>query len=299
MLKKIAGYVNRWKRRDEEYRKELLNLRESFSSEITELKDTILENNRQIGQDITTIINRMGLDVNLRTQRQFEIFSLHKDTFSRFKGINSQKSVVLVATGPTVNQFEASLVNDAVYIGVNKAFLLSNITFDYLFAIDKASIADVYEDFFSYECTKFVGDQNLGPAFQIPESYMLKNNVLRYKTTANLFPDVFFQDIDTAPLANSCSVAIQAMQFALFTNPRKIYLVGNDCTVSKAEHFYTNPESFRNNLNLREEPLANNEQNLLASWRAIKEFAKLYYPETEIISVNPVNLKGLFKEVEL
>ena len=29
----------------------------------------------------------------------------------------------------------------------------------------------------------------------------------------------------------------------------------------------------------------------------MKKFAEVYYPETEIISVNPIGLKGLFRDV--
>ena len=33
---------------------------------------------------------------------------------------------------------------------------------------------------------------------------------------------------------------------------------------------------------------------ILSIW---KDFSQLYYPETEIICVNPIGLKGIFKEV--
>ena len=41
----------------------------------------------------------------------------------------------------------------------------------------------------------------------------------------------FTVDIDSQPLVNSVSVS-QAMQFALFTKPRRIFLVGIDTTPS-------------------------------------------------------------------
>ena len=36
---------------------------------------------------------------------------------------------------------------------------------------------------------------------------------------------------------------------------------------------------------------------LTAPWREFKRFVQVYYPETEIISVNPVGLKGIFRDV--
>ena len=35
----------------------------------------------------------------------------------------------------------------------------------------------------------------------------------------------------------------------------------------------------------------------LLSTNEIKKFVETYYPETEIISVNPVGLKGIFKDL--
>ena len=32
-------------------------------------------------------------------------------------------------------------------------------------------------------------------------------------------------------------------------------------------------------------------------WKELKRFAEVYYPTTEIISVNPVGLRGMFKDL--
>ena len=37
--------------------------------------------------------------------------------------------------------------------------------------------------------------------------------------------------------------------------------------------------------------------DVIKLWLKLKKFAKTYYPDTEIISVNPVGLKGIFKDV--
>ena len=71
------------------------------------------------------------------------------------------------------------------------------------------------------------------------------------------------------------------MQFALFTNPRRIYLVGCDCSSGYFDGTAT--------------PLPN--EHLVGLWKEIKKFAEIYYPETEIICVNPVGLKGVFKDL--
>jgi len=78
------------------------------------------------------------------------------------------------------------------------------------------------------------------------------------------------------------SVVFSAIEFALWTNPKRIFLVGCDCT--STGHFDN----------------ATDKTGLPTSMRAtyvkLKGFAHTYYPDTEIISVNPVGLKGLFRD---
>ena len=69
--------------------------------------------------------------------------------------------------------------------------------------------------------------------------------------------------------------------FALWTNPKKIYLVGCDCSGG-----YFDDLKFKISRG-----------KLIKSWKKVGRFAKLNYPDTEIISVNPIGLKGLFKDV--
>jgi len=38
------------------------------------------------------------------------------------------------------------------------------------------------------------------------------------------------------------------------------------------------------------------EKPTVPAWIQLKEFVELYYPETEIISINPIGLKGLFRD---
>ncbi len=91
-------------------------------------------------------------------------------------------------------------------------------------------------------------------------------------------------DIASNPLCCYGSVALPSVQFALWTNPKKIYIVGCDCTLGG--YFDNQPQE-----------LDFNTQLIIEGWEKIKEFRDIYYPETEIISVNPVGLKGLFKDV--
>lgn len=227
------------------------------------------------------------------------IASLHQKTFSGYKDKYKGKDIVLIGGGPTVNQFKP--IENCIYVGLNRACLLENVKFDYLFTIDRVGVDKIYPAFGQYDCVKFVGDQNLGPSFQIPESKISEmKNVYRYKTDAGLFSKSHFAlDIATEPLGNFNTAALQAMQFILFTNPRRVYLVGMDC--STAGHFNSlqgEKEEHYGRMKNRGEDINVMVKDYVKFWYQLKDFADQYYPNTEIISVNPVGLRGLFTDLD-
>ena len=232
-------------------------------------------------------------------QRLITTALLHQKTFNGFKNKHKGQTVILIGAGPTLNYFEP--IKNAIYVGANRTFLYKDVDFDYLFTIDKAGLEtkseDYYEQFFAYRpnhCIKFVGDQNLGEMYQISESKISDSNARRYKTTAGNLISKFTFDIESEALGNFCSVALQAIQFILYTNPSKIYLVGIDCNVSRFGHFTGATNKLSNE---RNEDLDSNTFQCIKAWSELKNFLKIYYPDTQIISVNPVGLKGIFDEV--
>lgn len=109
---------------------------------------------------------------------------------------------------------------------MNRSFLLQNVLFDFIFACDLLGINSFMSEFSDYvgnNCIKFIGEQSEGEGRDIPESYFLSiKNARKYKTDSQLFSTGKIPvDIDVLPLWNSNSIAHQAMQFALFTNPKK------------------------------------------------------------------------------
>ena len=67
--------------------------------------------------------------------------------------------------------------------------------------------------------------------------------------------------------------------------PKRIFIVGCACA---GHNIYRNTPS--------EGPNGGYEY-IIDSWKMIKEDAEKFYPEIEIVSVNPVGLKGMFKDV--
>lgn len=276
---------------------------EETSQKVAELEDFIkirnadlIENQKALKNEITGNNFYLYLETSKFVARYFTAFRLHQLAFAKYKDFYRGKSIVIVGAGPSVSNFKP--IKDVVYIGLNRAFLYDKVKFDILFAMDKAGIADCIEDFFSYrngECVKFVGDQNNQEHpedFQIPDSKIRGKNIYRY-ITYTWGEQRFTYHIDSEPLGNFTTVSLQAMQFALFTNPSKIYLVGIDCT---GNGHFTGKEYISD---VRSSDDALNAANQsIQDWQKLKEFAKIYYPDTEIISVNPVNLRGVFEDWE-
>lgn len=234
-----------------------------------------------------------------KTARLINIAQLHQQTFSKYKGCNKGKSVVIVGAGPSLNNFKP--IDDCVYVGVNSAIMFSKVKFDYLFTIDKLGINNVSNEYINYDCVKFIGDQHFGPQWQIPESLIqkMKGEVLRYKTDTALYRESSFTlDIESEPLGNFSTIALQALQFVLYTNPQKIYLVGMDCTSLGHFGVHDSVAEHKKNLADRGESLDDWAKLTLNTWQSAKNFADQYYPDTEIISVNPVGLRGLFTDID-
>lgn len=222
------------------------------------------------------------LSLNEIISHSISVSSLHREVFSKYKNINYGKNVVLIATGPSLDKFEP--LQDAVYVGVNRAFTYKKVKFDYLFVQDYSDATRKYfGDFMAYEgAKKFCGimSEEIWPKSVIPESKCI--NAERYYVDAPFYRKHFTRDIANEPLGDSYSIVFPAMQFILWTNPKRIYIVGCDCNTSG--HFNLQ----KNNLNT---------EKVIDGWIKMKEFARIHYPDTEIISVNPKGLKGLFKDI--
>ena len=229
-----------------------------------------------------------------------DIRELHKKTFSKFREIYTGRDVVVVGCGPSLNYYRQ--VKGAIHIGVNRAFLANNVTLDYLFMQDWFNISTIIADACEYrknECIKFFGlFPHTDKARQIPDCWAKRANALRYYENETVVPleEQIYYGIESFPLAHFWASGFQALHFAFHTNPKRIFLCGFDC-------------NFRGYFNHQQQklgadqhlvtPQENSEHLtvLLDGYRKFKKFQKVYYPQTELISVNPVGLKGLYRDV--
>ena len=211
---------------------------------------------------------------------------IHSRNFAPYKNCYKDRDVVLCASGPSIINFQK--IDDAVYVGVNKSFLNKNLDLDYLFIQDDlhGQIMNLANQYVGNNCQKFYGkisDNRLpyiNPIQRIPAQYISYAGAKQYILENNLGYN-FAYNLEMEPVGDFAGTVFSAMQFILYTHPRRIYLAGCDCS---SGYFY-------------DEKSTNSASYQVESWIKIKEFAQKYYPDVEIISINPVGLKGIFKDI--
>ena len=212
----------------------------------------------------------------------------HPAVFEKYRNCNEGREIVLLASGPTLDKYVP--VPGALHIGVNKVFYSDKADLDYLFIQD--FIPSAQDDADAYRrglCKKFYGAHYIVPG--ISDAHLEKAKAERYYFIDGGVGNSAWKcsrDISRMPLSAFSSVAHPAVQFALWTGAKRIYLVGCD----------TSLKGYASGMNYKD-PSSNSLciDNVLNGWRRIKEFADICYPETEIVSINPVGLRGLFRDV--
>lgn len=205
----------------------------------------------------------------------------HQKTFLKYKNIFKGRNIAVVGCGPTLKLFNK--IKGLQYIGVNEAFLYEKIDFSYMFCTDYSGLIPLLNEYKIDTCQKFYGIPIQEYYLGIPSKELDKAKALRFfvDSLKNNQEEPLIYDISRNIISNNKSCIFTAMNFALWTSPQKIYLIGCDCSDGS---------------------VFNHEQNtkyssLISTWQLIKKFATLYYPQTEIISVNPRGLKGIFTDL--
>lgn len=208
---------------------------------------------------------------------------LNKKAFSKYRNIYSGKKIYIVASGPSLNKFKCT-DEDAVYIGINTAIDRSDIKFDFIFVRDFNS-TDYFKRYKEYRsnCIKFFGvcGNNIVNG-SIPSRF--KGDNTYFYIIKDYLDDIMPWDISFEPLADFGSTVFSAFQFALYTNPAEICLVGCDCT-----------QGYFSNNGLK---TANNHSGLILNWLKFRDYIQYISPELKVKVINPVGLKGVFEDVD-
>jgi len=223
-----------------------------------------------------------------------EIAATNTAAFAPYQDAFVGRDLVVVASGPTLSHYQP--IDGAIHIGVNSVIGNRDIPLDFYFAQDFGPgggnprvVSQFDEGKVPEGCKLFFGLLALTPNGLMEASQSLTARVGATRYFVDSSPSRHIPlDIRFHPLVDFYTVVFPALHFALFTNPRRIYLVG--CDVSYFGHFDGVPqpetaEQIRTYLGHR-----------LRGYRRMREFARTFYPETEIVSVNPVNLAYLFTD---
>lgn len=216
-----------------------------------------------------------------------ELRDTHTASFAEFKGCHRGETVAVVATGPTLNYY--SPVKGIRHVGTNSSFLKEDLHLDYLFLRHYAP--EWCEKLKDYDFIKFIArnewTEQHNPNDRFPEYVIEENEARRFFVGEP--NDEIYVDITRYPLLGGYSIIFQAIQFAIFTRPKRLLLIGCDCSYDGHFDCAPKPPTEGNQV-----PLEWIIPEWIKGYKRIKVFAQQYYPDMDIISVNPVSLKGVF-----
>lgn len=254
------------------------------------------------GQTVLWYLKRLDNSLSeLRAQinEANELTALHRETFEEYRNCFVNRDIVIVGTGPTLNYYKPT--PNAIHIGLNYAWKKREIEFDYMFNTDspimwtgdfEEGLKRIRQQIF---IARFALEYRGGRYLENSELVTKLDRKVRRYYLHDIFgkQQVIYPDIRFHTLMHFGSVVFDALHFALFTYPKRIFLVG--CDTSREGHFYTEfPDDEEKSKNFK---YFLQVALMKVGYARTKMFAKQYYPDTEIISVNPVGLRGLFKDV--
>lgn len=239
---------------------------------------------------VSNIFENIFWDMHVLSQ----VSSLHS-VYSKYKRMYENRDVVLVATGPTASEY-INPISTAIHIGINNAPLkFTNIDFDAVFMQDafitnRKLNADIY-NYKLGKCKKFFGIHsphrlsiNISKGMKIdriPQHFFYDTeNVIPYLLTDSCGVK-FAVNLECEPFGDIGGTVFSALQFICYTHPRRIFIVGCDCNSTQSSSL----ESLQDY------------SKQIEMWKYCMKFIASIYPEIEIISVNPVGLQDICRDV--
>lgn len=223
------------------------------------------------------------------------IHDTHKETFGPFKGIHKGNELVILGSGPSLNFFQP--FDEATYIGVNNSYKKDDIKLDYIFIQDfqPGHLYDL-EELKKIDCIKFFGKHCTRPNHyvnaDVPEYLIEEIEAKKYFVNHIYGPagnTPIMADLEYFPIMDCWTTSFSALEFAFFTHPKTIYLVGLDTSVKLGGHY--------NDSTILVEEQEERFAESIKGYRKVKQFADSNYPDIRIISINPVGLRGIFEDV--
>lgn len=220
-----------------------------------------------------------------------------------YKNSNAGKSGILFATGPTLNSFSYDVIEEplsnVIKFGVNSSIYKDELDFDIFFGAQDVSKEREGHPHSEIEKNNPIFKKMLSRADEMQFFLGTVYNGKRHKecfdkdqvqalnaTEFSLTTKKIYADISINPCYNY-SISFPCIQFMLYSGIKTIYLVGCDCS---GAHSYivsdTKPGLSRQVFY----------SIITKKWVLFSKFIKQYYPDVEVISINPVGLKDLFTD---
>lgn len=197
----------------------------------------------------------------------------------KYKNINTGRDIYIIGGGPSVKNFKREKLQRDVYIGTNRGYKDQRFEFDYLFIQDR--LPEGYDEFMNYrgdECTKFIGIIPYNTFFKLCETG-IEGNYERYVLASRKLKDVPY-DVSIEPFADLMGTVFSAVQFALYTNPDHIFLVGMDCSQGNENNRTKDRYGYQ-----------------IKGWKAIRKSVVARGLYDKLVSINPIGLKGFFTDI--
>lgn len=223
------------------------------------------------------------------------ISKINSNAFSKYKNYYTNNLAVICGTGYTLNQYNP--IVGAIHIGCNRCLFYDKLIFDFYFFNDWSKVpAGIYRDkILSYtpKIAKFFGTFPQQRSFGCVEDHAKKGGAILYDMEGP-GGGSYQVEIDKYYMGDGgmSSVFVQ-MQFALFCGFSTIYIVG--CDIDNLKDKDHNKRYFFADLKIVSSPSWY--APLKEKWKLMKTFANNNYPNTKIISINPIGLKGLFEDI--
>ncbi len=225
-----------------------------------------------------------------------QVPTIHKQLL-QYKNINQGKDIIIYAGGPSVKYYNNEFSSDkTIKCGVNGItalipdlnYLITEDTF-----IQERDVNEKLDSYIGNNCQKFYGIlphrrllelNRFEPFTERLKPYNIYNANATQFLISDVFKDRWAVNLETEAIGDFGGAIFSALQIMAYTKPKRIYLVGCDCT--DAECAYPTR---------RKNPILHSFK--IDGFKSFKTFATTVYPDIEIISINPIGLKGLFKDV--
>lgn len=255
---------------------------------------------QRLKQHNERLINDLKLGLKQHNENLTACFNLHQKVFLKYRDKHRAEEAMVLGSGPSLNYYQYD--KSKIHIGCNRLFKTMDL--DYLFLADAEGTKEYLYDLLNFKNEKtkiFFGhhlrDMEYGHdrnhwfhLHKIPEKFSQVYNSESYyigRVASTPFAREIYADLSIFPLWDYRTVAHHAFQFALFAGFKRIYIVGCD---SQLNGYY---DGTQQDLKWTNDAYS----HVIPGWKKFKKFADVYYPDTEIISLNPVGLRGIFKDV--